>query len=477
MELIERAFVACDIIRPIRSGGLPVFRLDRFNDTIFYAPGYVGLVPLSQADQFETMIATSDSSSLAGLGRRLQKQATAAMATRQRWQTASFRPECLTLYLSNQCNLCCSYCYANATPVPTLNLELNVIRAAARLVAESCHQKNCPFTLVLHGGGEPTLDKDLVEQVLRIHDEVARECQVSTFRYIATNGVMPADKARWLAQCFDRVGLSCDGPADIQNQQRPRWRGGPTSPLVEQTARILRDQGCPFEVRGTVTRLTVQRQSEIVDYLGQQLLPAAIHMEPVYAGGRAGQAVAFEAADAADFVTHFWLARRRAARLNIPLLYAGSRLGTIHGPYCQLFRNVLHLIPGGVATACFKVTTSFQANQAGVIIGGWDKNTSSFILDEPADRTLRQTLTTPAYASCRHCFNQFHCVGECPDHCGLAATQLSSAVVTEPGFRCRVQKALAMTTLLETVDTLSTPELTSNRRNGNHADACGTALV
>jgi len=66
-----------------------------------------------------------------------------------------------------------------------------------------------------------------------------------------------------------------------------------------------------------------------VDYLCRQLAPTAIHLEPVYVGGRAGEIAAFEPDDALNFVAHFLQARHTAAQAKIPLLYAGSRLNTV----------------------------------------------------------------------------------------------------------------------------------------------------
>lgn len=480
MSPVKRAFEASNHIRPIQPGQRSIFRLDCSNDVIFYAPGYVALVGLPDADRFETMLTTPGDGvgppALAALRDRLVQKAETALSARHRWQTGPFRPECLTLYLSNQCNLRCSYCYADAGPTASLKLGLNVIQAAARLVATSCREKNRPFTTVFHGGGEPTLDQAFARQVLTILDETAQNYELPAFRYIATNGVMAANKAKWLARRFDLVGLSCDGPADIQNRQRPAGGGGGTSHLVEQTAHILREQGCRFQVRVTITQNTLSRQAEIVDYLCQQLAPAAIHIEPAYLGGRASAPGRFEPEQAFEFVAHFLQARHKARQYDVPLLYVGSRVDTLHGPYCHVFRDVLNLVPGGVATACFKAVTAAQAGRNGLVIGTWQQEFGCFTVDDRAVGDLRRALSSISSA-CRGCFNRFHCVGECPDRCPRAESDFSQAG-HRPGFRCRIQRALAMATLLERADRLrASANATTNRRESDGGYAKGASLI
>ncbi len=483
MVLVYQANEACQKIRSVQAGGLPIFRLDRSDDALFYTPGYLGLVRLPDAELFEMMLTAqveqSESITLAKLRGKLLQKAKVAQDTLERRQVGPFRPECLTLYLSNQCNLRCSYCYAHANPHTSLKLEIDAVEAAARLVGGFCREKNCALTTVIHGGGEPTLHRSFSELALKKIDEIAQNHQVPTFRYIATNGVMSRVKAEWLAQHFNLVGLSCDGPADIQNCQRPTWDGGESTRFVEQTAHILREQGCRFQVRVTLTKSTLQRQVEIVDYLCHQLSPEAIHIEPLYLGGRADRLTSFGPTDATEFVVHFYRARERARKHKIPLLYAGSRLETVHGPYCHFFRDVLNLVPGGVATACFKMTTAVQANQEGLAIGHWQRGLQRFKIDYQAITALRQSLHWTSN-SCRHCFNQLHCVGECPDRCMLTAVTPLESDRTTQGFRCRIQKLLAMITLFEIANRIRAEGTDKFNINGGQTcdrNAWGTSTI
>jgi uncharacterized protein len=480
--------------RPVRAAGRPVFRWDNAEYALFYTPGYVCVVGLPHAERFEKTIVSPNACEDSGKwARELRHQAELALARARLWQEAPFSPECLTLYMNNECNLGCVYCYADParTPIrsvtslqrgdaaklgrgrtPASRLDMDAIAAAAGLVARNCQQKGRPFYVVFHGGGEPTLHRERVEGALLQLQRVAAAHGVELFRYVATNGVMPEKKAVWLARHFDLVGLSCDGPPDIQDAQRPLWDGGPTGHRVEQTARILRAEGQTVHVRVTVTRGVIHRQAEIVEYVCEKLFPEELYLEPMYVGGRATIASGLGSPEVMDFCEHFLEARRTAQRYGVPLVYAGSRLDQVHGPHCNVFRQVLNVVPGGVATACFKETDASRARAKGMDIGALDEQIGRFTIDYAKVRDLRQRLnTSPAH--CHDCFNRFHCAGACPDTCTLGDQSLSKGGAAGASFRCQAQKAVTAVTLQEVAEAVWSQSLCQ----GKNGKVYGKAVV
>lgn len=419
--------------------GLPVFYAGAEAYNLFYAPGYLVIVPPNLAGLFVDDLLKPEPSTPEAT--TIQKWANQAVQTWHKRQTEPFAPVCLTLYLHNQCNLHCSYCYAAASPHPSPHLTIQAVHAAAHLVAQNCVQQHCPMTLVCHGGGEPTLDLSYLMQVVDEVETVAAAFGLPLFRYLATNGVMPSTTAQTIASRFDLIGLSCDGPDSIQVAQRPLWGGQSSTPQVENTAKIMHERGTPLHVRVTLTADSLSHQVEIAHYLCQQIRPAEIHVEPVYAGGRADSTLPF--AQANLFVEQFWRAQAVAHEYGIPWLTSGSRPQEIHGPYCQVLRQVLNLIPGDVATACFKTSRTSEAREAEVQIGQLQAD-NSFGLDQSQVKWLR-SLLAPVPERCRGCFNQYHCGRDCPDFCSLTSQPTPAST-----FRCQVQKQLTQT-YLETV--------------------------
>ena len=203
----------------------------------------------------------------------LEKQARKAIEKWNELINKSFLPECLTIYLSNECNLACPYCYTfkSKSNIRTTKsrfiIDENIVQAAAKVVARHCSEKKKFFTLVLSGGGEPTIHWDLLQQITNMSKRTASEFGIRWWGYIATNGIIDESKVRWLAENFHLIGLSCDGPSSINNKQRPLLNNIPSSSFIENTAHAIIHAGGKFNIRTTITPKTYKRQEEIVKYL------------------------------------------------------------------------------------------------------------------------------------------------------------------------------------------------------------------
>jgi uncharacterized protein len=433
---------------------LPVFRLDDGDAAVFYAPGEPIAVTRDEAQEVERALAGHDTSANAtAVAAALQARARAARQAWTEWGSRPFEPECLTLYLSNQCNLACTYCYAVPPDAGAAALRLHLTRetarepafpilgeatiaAAARLVARHCAAKHKPLTLVLHGGGEPTMHWDLLGRVWSACQRIATAEGLSLWSYIATHGVLAEERVRWLARHFNLIGLSCDGPPDIQNANRPSSAQTATSASVERTARVLHEEAADYVVRCTVTARSSHRQIELVEYFCDRLLATNLRFEPVYSARRA-PGEAFSPDDAAGFVARFVEAQRVARARGCELELSGVRIDELHGPYCNPSREVLQLMPDGRASACFLSAGNNERADAPMVMGRIDPASQEFVVDRGRVERLRaQAARIPA--RCESCHNIYHCARDCPDVCYLADAA-SDAV---EGFRCRVQQLI-----------------------------------
>jgi sulfatase maturation enzyme AslB (radical SAM superfamily) len=427
--------VFSDTSIPIFFSGLP-------GRLLFYTPGWLAVVPSNLADPFLEAL-HSDSQGIFSQADGLRLRADQARRASMDLHSNQFHPHCLTLYLNNSCNLNCSYCFSNPGLKVPVHLSLKILKSAAEIVAGNCQSSHLPMTVVFHGGGEPTLDQALIFQALDWLDDMAAPLALPLFKYLATNGVMSAGLAAQLAARFDLIGLSCDGPQDIQDRQRPLQRKGRSTSnfFVEQTAQVVHGVGTPLHVRVTITPDSLHRQAEIADYICRVLKPQEIHVEPIYAGGRANPGCSFGADQADAYVSEFFEAQKVAKQYGVNCSASGSRPSDIHSAYCHVWRNVLNLTPEGVATACFALSQAEDVRKRDVKLGDWDEISGGFKLDIPrADEIIRKLAKEPQ--ACINCFNRYHCVRQCPDSC-LLETDVQTG-----GFRCRVQ-ALMTDTLIQ----------------------------
>ncbi|MDR3631628.1 MAG: radical SAM protein [Desulfocapsaceae bacterium] len=453
---------------------LPIYFLDQLAIPVLYCPGTVAVVERRHAEMirqaWQEGVMVSEDPLLGPQMQWLTDHAHSAIARRNFQLNEAFAPECLIVYLSNQCNLRCSYCFAAAAngrghdpdcgPYPLIDVA--TFAAAAELVAQNCHRKNKPFRLVVHGGGEPTLHGELLHRLVQTSKRIAAASGLAWTGFIATNGMLSLQQAQWLGATFQHIGLSCDGPPDIQDHQRPQTKGGGSSKRVRQTARAIVREGAHLEIRATITAGTVERQKEILDYLVGVLGAQSIRFEPAYI--LEGQArPGWTQQDAGRWAKNFMEARRSALSQGAELGFSGIRLHELHGPYRNVLRQALHLTPDGHAVACFFCIDGQDLHYADRIIGRFDRKERVFRLEmEKAVRLRSKSHEIPEY--CQNCFASFHCSRSCPESCSTARRQ-AGADAPRRSFRCRLNEQIGLQLIEQAALELLAEEIPSRAFN------------
>lgn len=347
-----------------------------------------------------------------------------------------YLPECLTINISNDCNLDCSYCYTRHGARQDIKKQVvgkKAVEAAARLVAATCNLMGKPLTVVFHGGGEPTYHWDYLTELHNLTRRIAKSYKIPHFSYISTNGFINREKAKWLASQFDLIGISIDGPSEIQNKNRKTINGDNTSKIVSDVVKTIIRQNGNVEIRSTITPENMPFQREFVQYFIQELSVKRIRFEPKY--GRFDPQ--FVATDGDVFANNFILAEKTANLSGGELNFSGVRLNEIHGVYCDVLRNNLRIEPDGQSVNCFFNPTPDKRN----ITGYYDQNSNLFLLNhDTIERIIRKASESPI--KCRNCFLEYNCSKGCPDFC-LSDKNKQNLI----DFRCIVHRKLALNEL------------------------------
>jgi len=420
---------------------IPVFYFSGLDANFYYASGQLVRVVREKIIDFETGLRQPQNSKYIEV-KRLYEKAAAGKRRFEALRTNPYSPVCLTLYLNQTCPLDCVYCFSALDMIKEKRtISENAIAAAIRFVAANCEMAGLPLTVVFHGGGEPVDSWKQIDRVQSYLREIKDKQNIPVFRYLATNGFISGERARWLARSVDMVGLSCDGPSYIQISQRPTRKKSKydSSFCIEQTGKILRDAGIPVQIRVTLTRQTFTQQVEICDYLLNEFLPQSIHVEPVYSGGNSRSDYYLREEDIEKFTACYVEAKSLALHKGSNWELSGTRLNDIHMAYCNQFRQVLQLIPGEIVVACFKTVGHQQSGRSDRKIGWYEPIMDHIVLDEEKICTLRNEYIIPE--KCDDCFIKFQCTHNCPNGCPMDDYQ-------ESNFLCKLNQKISSADLL-----------------------------
>ncbi|MBE1582298.1 radical SAM/SPASM domain-containing protein [Nonomuraea angiospora] len=160
------------------------------------------------------------------------------------------------------CNINCFYCYEKRKPYPeAVQLQPEMLRRFLGL----CGQR--PLRIELHGGEPLMLRRELMAELLA----ELRAYPGTVSLAIQTNGILLNDA--WI-EFFKRewpdieIGVSLDGPTEINDAYRVDYRDRGTAGRVEATLRRLNAHGLRIGVIAVVARRSLGHARELISYFG-----------------------------------------------------------------------------------------------------------------------------------------------------------------------------------------------------------------
>ena len=164
----------------------------------------------------------------------------------------------LTLHLTDNCNMDCTYCIREKCPK---DMSEEVLYKACDLAFSRGQRAGICFF-----GGEPLLKKDLIYKALDYCDEKSRETAMRFDCKMTTNGSLLDEKfLERAAKARMGIGLSFDGKA--QDICRVFVGGQPTSPVIEEKAKMLLKILPESTALATIAPQAVPYYAESVKYL------------------------------------------------------------------------------------------------------------------------------------------------------------------------------------------------------------------
>lgn len=374
-----------------------------------------------------------------------------------------FCPHEVTLFLTSRCNLRCRYCYAEAGK-KQVEMPWSVARAAVDLAARNAGLLGSPrFAVGFHGGGEPTVAWELLvqctEHALRLADAKGLEVEL----FSATNGLLSPAQREYIIRHFGSVNVSLDGPADIQDHNRPRLDGSGSHREVHETLERFNEAGMNYGIRATITAATASRMVEIVEHLCERYRFRYLQLEPVWLCGRCSTSGERPPSDE-QYVRHFDAAVRRGRELGVAVTYSGARLDVLTSKFCAAAGDSFTVLPEGVVTSCYEVTEPDDPRAATFHYGRHDAEAGAFTFDEERLEALGK-LSVEHLTFCEDCFCKWHCAGDC-----LAKALDCSGDGTHQGSpRCNLNRTLTLSDLQRTLLEAEAEAGSAGHRGGANA--------
>lgn len=342
-----------------------------------------------------------------------------------------FRPIEATLLLTESCNLACSYCYAKATTQKFAPMTREVAKAAIDLVIENAktHKyKTAEFRFL--GGGEPTLEWELIVWATNYIRFQADEAGVNHWIRLITNGVLINDeKACWIAKHIHYVTLSFDILPDLQvNRSFPNGKN--SHKAVMRAAQLLCKNGVPCHFRTTISFAASDRLQEMVEFTHRYTAVKTIRFEPMAEIGRASDTEMNKPAQQA-FVNAFIAAYELGKQYGIMVT---CKMMTNIQRRSSRFCNVEFAVTSeGNVAGCHRYSRQNNAGFDFYHVGKWTGQQFDF---DMANINALRRIDVHAFPECRNCFARWSCASGC------LSARMQDGEISQTGPLCHLTQEL-----------------------------------
>lgn len=318
----------------------------------------------------------------------------------------------LCLHIAHDCNLACRYCFAQEGEYhgrrALMSLEVGK-KALDFLVANSGKRTNLEVDFF---GGEPTLNWQVVKELVRYGRSLEKEHQ-KKFRFtLTTNGVLLNDEIMEFANReMANVVLSIDGRKGINDLMRP-FRGGQGSydVIVPKFQKFAESRNqTDYYVRGTFTHNNLDFAEDVLHLA--DLGFKQISVEPVVARPEDNYAITEEDVERIkseyDRLAKEMLKRKKVGQafhfFHFMIDLSGGPCAAKRLSGCGSGTEYLAVTPWGDLYPCHQ----FVGNE-------------DFLMGNVYDGILREDIRDEfkacnvyAKEKCKNCFAKFYCSGGC----------------------------------------------------------------
>ena len=156
--------------------------------------------------------------------------------------------EVATIWLTNYCNMDCTYCYENKKKHEKMSGYK--AREVIKFIKKRIEVNRLSEYIIRFHGGEPLLNAEAIQIFLRELKSV-KKCKIRY--YITTNGTLYNEKIEKILVHMDEISISIDGNKKIHDQQRIDKNGNGTFDLVIKNYEKIKQVNQNTSIRMTIT--------------------------------------------------------------------------------------------------------------------------------------------------------------------------------------------------------------------------------
>lgn len=315
---------------------------------------------------------------------------------------AHCKKRCISLFLTDVCNLSCKYCYCKSNekhPKNEINYEF------VKTAINDFFTKEKKIYLRFFGNGEPTLCFDLMKKIVKY----CRSLDKNAVFELQTNGYFKEEICQWIGENIDIVWISYDGTSEANAFYRVRHDNTTANEVVEKNIMYLVKHVRTLGVRATIGRKNLDKQIEMIDnmerlgvkYLFSDVMFASVENKEFYEKPILPM----------EYAKKFLEARKYANTKNI---YYGSFF-TINFDekskiFCRSCIPMPHLTVDGYVSCCDMGYVGKENNE--LIYGKYDVKNNKINYDIDKIKYI-QNRTVDNLPQCRNCSVKYYCAGGC----------------------------------------------------------------
>ncbi len=309
------------------------------------------------------------------------------------------------LLLTNRCQLKCRYCYATPAHTNPETLKVATARSVIDQVVHLTQQRGeKDFVVDFHGGGEPTLEWELLKQCI----EYARSKPLTPSFQLTSNLIWSKEQVEYVIRNIDHLSVSMDGTPATQDANRPFLSGGGSAQIVLENLKRMDDSHYSYGIRLTATE-PWENLSANIGFILVNTSCRYIQVEPAFrpAIGCAGQQTThtFE-----QFTQAYMQAVQKIKPAQASVQFSGSDPAMIRPLFCNALSRALIVNPQDDLVACYEISYRDHSLARLSTIG---RVINQKVSVDRKKKSRLMKLMDERLEDCNTCFCRWSCAGGC----------------------------------------------------------------